>query len=82
MVTREKVDLSAQATIHSAGQTFPKHTLYNAICDLECGSPRISELIIDQHGHCYSDAELTEIRRSPEFRDHRAELRAQGRDRD
>jgi hypothetical protein len=82
MSTIEKVELSAQATVHSAGQTFPKHTLYNAICDLECGSGRVSELIVDQHGHCYSEAELAEIRRSPEFEKHRADLRAQGLDRD
>jgi hypothetical protein len=75
------VDLSAQACIHAAGQTFPKNTLYNGICDLESQFNRASALI-DVQGHSYSNAEIDDIRRSREFKKHRDALKASGKDRD
>jgi hypothetical protein len=77
-----KFDLSARVYIHAAGQTFPKTTLYNAICDMECQSSREPMLLVDFHGHCFSAEEIDEIRHSPEFKKHRAELRSRGHDRD
>jgi hypothetical protein len=76
-----KVDLSALATVHVAGQTITKRTLFNAVCDVD-GTEFGAPTVIDVRGRCFTTRDIEDIRRSPEFQEHCQALAAEGKDRD
>ena len=76
-----KFDLTKQAYIHVGDSTYPKNTLYNALCDIVHNPNRVTALV-DVDGRSYSTVEIDEMLRSEEFRAHRKKLRAEGKERD
>lgn len=74
-------DLSVQAYLHVEGGTYPKNSLFNAICDV-IENPNRATALIDCNGRSYQSFEIDDIARSPEFKERRSKLAEQGKARD